>query len=105
MYNHYTPQSDGSYRRSSMPDSRPAAPQMNIPASAPAPEPPHPPVCGAAPSPCPPPPGLFAFLRNLLPGTLDSADLTVIFLVLLLNRADCDDGTSPLLTLALYFLL
>lgn len=49
--------------------------------------------------------GVFSFLRGLLPREIDTADLMVIFLVLLMNREECNDGFSPLLTLALYFLL
>lgn len=120
MYNHYTPQSDGSYHRSTRPEParRPTAPQMNIPVS-PAPQQsqqsasnqsarPHPsqscqnqsaPIASCSDS------GVFSFLRGLLPRQIDTADLMVIFLVLLMNKEECNDGFSPLLTLALYFLL
>ncbi len=121
MYNHYTPQSDGSYHRSTRPDParRPTAPQMNIPVSAsvqqqsqqsasnqsartvssqPCQNQSAPMMsCGSS--------GIFSFLRGLLPREIDTADLMVIFLVLLMNREECNDGFSPLLTLALYFLL
>lgn len=122
MYNYYTPQSDGSYHRSTRPDParRPASPQMNIPVTPPvqqqsqqsapnssaytAPAQAHQNTVGPAAS-CENSGGIFSFLRGLLPRKIDTADLMVIFLVLLMNREECSDGFSPLLTLALYFLL
>ena len=110
MYNHYIPQSDGSYRRSAAPDQRrrPDSPK-------PKPEPPKPPECTpdpptpALPPPCPAPPpqqhsGILDFLKGLLPRTIDTADLMIVFLLLLMNKED-EGGLSPILTLALYFLL
>lgn len=120
MYNHYTPQSDGSYHRSTRPDPvrRPTSPQINIPGS---------PTSQNAPQTSTNQPShvvssqscinqplpvrasgnsdIFSFIRKLLPHGIDTADLMVIFLVLLMNQEDCSDGFSPLLTLALYFLL
>ena len=104
MYNHYIPQSDGSYRRNPQPEQRRANPPR------PKPEPPKP-----EPSP-PPPPSLpcstqqpnqasiLDFFRGLLPRGLDTADLMIVFLLLLMNKDD-ESGISPVLTLALYFLL
>ncbi len=118
MYNHYTPQSDGSYHRSTRPDParRPTAPQMNIPVSqsvsqqSASAQNAHHVSSQPQQSPCAPAascatPGILPFLRGLLPRDIDTADLMVIFLVLLMNREECNDGFSPLLTLALYFLL
>lgn len=123
MYNHYTPQSDGSYHRSTRPDParRPTAPQMNIPgASQQQSSQPHQQTSpmqnthssasqscqnASAPMTSCSNSGIFSFLRGLLPREIDTADLMVIFLVLLMNRDDCNDGFSPLLTLALYFFL
>lgn len=104
MYNHYIPQSDGSYRRSSVPEQRRPTPPK------PKPEPPKPePPC---PPPEPPKPeschyqsqGILNFLRGLLPRQIDTADLMIVFLLLLMNKED-EGGLSPVLTLALYFLL
>lgn len=107
MYNHYIPQSDGSYRRSGQPETRrgsqPPRPKPEPPKECP-PEPPKPvPV----PPPCQAPQnqaGLLDFFRGLLPRGLDTSDLMIVFLLLLMNRDD-EGGLSPVLTLALYFLL
>ena len=109
MYNHYIPQSDGSYRRSSQTDQRrPTPPQKPKPESKPEqnpPCPPKPPV--PIPPDCPLPQNqgsILDFFKGLLPRGLDTADLMIVFLLLLMNRDD-ESGLSPVLTLALYFLL
>lgn len=106
MYNHYIPQSDGSYRRSAQQENRRPAPQPK-----PRPEPPQEcppePTKPAPPPPCPPPQpqgSLLDFFKGLLPRGLDTADLMIVFLLLLMNKDD-EGGLSPILTLALYFLL
>ena len=111
MYNHYIPQSDGSYRRSAPQEQRRPAPSPK-PRPEPRPErpkecPPEPPKPARLPPPCPPPQSggnLLDFFRKLLPRGLDTADLMIVFLLLLMNRDD-EGGLSPILTLALYFLL
>ena len=105
MYNHYIPQSDGSYRRSAQPEQRhPAPPPKPEPRPEPPKEcPPEPP----RPVPCPPPQNqgsILDFFKNLLPRGLDTANLMIVFLLLLMNKDD-EGGLSPILTLALYFLL
>ena len=100
MYNHYTPQSDGSYRRNPQPEQRRPNPPHPRP-EPPRPEPPPPPP------PCPPPQSqgsILDFFKGLLPRGLDTADLMIVFLLLLMNKDD-EGGLSPILTLALYFLL
>ena len=96
MYNHYIPQSDGSYRRSSIPEqqrqSRRSAP---IPSPAPAQNVPEQHGTG----------GILSFLKGLLPRQIDTDDLLIILLIFLMNREEDCDGLSPMLTLALYFLL
>ena len=103
MYNHYIPQSDGSYRRNPQPEHRRATkPKPEPPKECP-PEPPKP----APPPPCPPRQdqgSILDFFKNLLPRGLDTADLMIVFLLLLMNKDD-EGGISPVLTLALYFLL
>ena len=47
----------------------------------------------------------LSFLRKLLPKDLDISDLIIIGLLLLLSSDDCEDDLSPILTIALYFLL
>ena len=101
MYNHYIPQSDGSYRRNPQPEQRRPNPPRQKP-EPPKPEPPPPP-----PPPCPPPQNqgnILDFFKGLLPRGLDTADLMIVFLLLLMNKDD-EGGLSPVLTLALYFLL
>ncbi len=119
MYNHYIPQSDGSYRRSTMPDSsrrNPPPPGRPNPQPLPpkppespgCPPPPPPPLPPPKPVPCPPPSqgaGIMEFLKGLLPRQMDATDLLVILLLLLMNRDENGEGLSPLLTIALYFLL
>ena len=120
-YNHYTPQSDGSYRRSTVQEpSRRSGLKPPYPAQPPQktapPPPPKPAPCDPVPEPpCPPPKaeptcrgpeqGILSFIRGLLPREIDAADLLVISLLLLMNREEKDGGMSPLLTIALYFLL
>ena len=107
MYNHYIPQSDGAYRRSAQPEQRHPAPPPKLKPE-PRPEPPK--ECPPAPPrpvPCPPPQNqgsILDFFKNLLPRGLDTADLMIVFLLLLMNKDD-EGGLSPILTLALYFLL
>ena len=105
MYNHYIPQGDGSYRRSAQPEPRRPAPPPK-----PRPEPPKPEVPSPPPEPPKPEPchrqsqGILDFFKGLLPRGLDTADLMIVFLLLLMNQDDAG-GLSPMLTLALYFLL
>ena len=111
MYNHYIPQSDGSYRRSAQQEHRRPAPPPK-PKQEPKPEPPKdcppepPKPIPAPPPPCPPQPqgSILDFFKKLLPRGLDTADLMIVFLLLLMNQDD-EGGLSPILTLALYFLL
>ena len=113
MYNRYIPQPDGSFRRSRVEDPRPKPP---TPKPEPCDMPPQPPCREEPPCPppeppkptCPPPrhgeigPG---FLRQLLPRDIDSGDLIVILLLLLMAR-DCEeDRSTALLTLALYLIM
>lgn len=104
MYNHYIPQSDGSYRRSAVPEQRRPSPPKPKP-EPPKQEPPCPPAEPPRPAPCPPQSkGVLEFLKGLLPREIDTADLMIVFLLLLMNKED-EGGLSPILTLALYFLL
>ena len=132
MYNHYIPQSDGSYRRNYVPENTPRRhPQRPAPPPPPPQQPPHPPKRDdqkpvqedrkpdpkpTPPShdPCPPPQEFerhhehsspLSFLKKLLPKDLDSYDMIIIALLLLLTNDDCEGDIAPLLTIALYFLL
>lgn len=120
MYNRYIPQSDGSYRRSRVPDRVPESPKPPIHPHSP---PGIPSVC-QEPVPCPPPPkkkpgrpvpekkpscqnpdSLTGFFRNLLPKDLDTGDLLIILLLLLMCGDREEDKSNALLTLALYFFM
>ena len=109
MYNHYIPQSDGSFRRSSVQDQnrRPQKPPAPPPPPPKPPEPPKPEPC--TPPPCVPPPpqpqGPLSLLKKLLPKDMDTADLIIIALLLLIGLEDDCDDLAPILTIALYFLL
>ena len=108
MYNRYIPQPDGSYRRSRMPGPPPPQSKKPLPFS-----PPEPQECEP---PCPPPEppkrpvskqctGAGDFLKQLLPKGLDTGDLLIIVLLLLM-AGDCpEDQNTALLTLALYLFL
>ncbi len=109
MYNRYIPQPDGSYQKNRIPDpckadrpiQRPAAKQessdcQNKPNNPPPGGKPYQPVRHS---------DAGDFLRRLLPKELDTGDLLII-LLLLLMAGDCkDDKNTALLTLALYFFL
>lgn len=93
MYNRYIPQQDGTYRKDSIPTPPPPVP---------VPEPQR-----ESGNHCPSPPsktqeGAFTFLKQLIPQNLDTGDLLII-LMLLLIAGDCEDSKNNwLLTLALY---
>jgi hypothetical protein len=120
MYNRYIPQSDGSYRKKKIPEpTLQEAPNQHLmkPLSKPCPIPPP------IPEQCPPPKaldrhhhnkkpmhhckqdGITDFFKQLLPKDLDTADLLIIILLLLMS-GDCEkDRNNALLTLALYFFM
>ena len=108
LYNRYIPQPDGSYHKNRTPEPMPPTKPPNQ-GSLPKPEPP---VCTAAP-PCPEPPARHpprpepapGFLRQLLPKNLDTGDLVIILLLLLMAGDREDAKANALLTLALYFLM
>ena len=88
MYNRYIPAPDGTYKKHSVSD----------------------PPCPPTPPPEPPkfhkPPGsgnIGHFLGNLLPAGLDTEDLIVVLLLLLIS-GDCKDGSNTALTTMLIYL-
>jgi len=127
MYNRYIPPPDGSFLRNRVPDrSRPSPPPkpQPEPCGPPGPEPIVPP----APEPCPPkkppcqpkePPkqehrprrqespgnSIGGFFRQLLPKDLDTSDLLIILLLLLMAGDCAEDQNTALLTLALYLFM
>ena len=102
MYNRYTPQADGSYQRSRLPDTqhpgaKSTAPEKHIPAESP--------PQFTSPVQKPQQEGLLSLFKNLLPKNIDTGDLIIILLILLMSN-DCEkDRNHALLTLALYFFL
>ena len=110
MYNRYIPQPDGSYRRDPVEDRPHPQPEPCRE------EPPKEQPCPPPPPPCHPEPpkqepqcqqnfGAGDFLRRLLPRNLDTGDLIVI-LLLLLMAGDCpEDRNAALLTLAIYLFM
>lgn len=128
MYNRYVSQSDGSFRKSRVPD---APPRRPTPPPPPPPQhhedapqqaapqcPPKKPERPSCPPPKPqrpsPPPRhqpepvgmpLGGFLRQLLPQNFDTGDLVVVLLILLI-AGDCpEDRSTALLTLVLYLFM
>lgn len=105
MYNRYVPQPDGSFRRNRMPETaRPPEKPQSPPPQNTCPPPPCPEPA------CPPPQPrqeerIGSFLRNLLPKDLDTGDLLIILLLLLMAGDREESRTDALLTLALYLFL
>lgn len=113
MYNRYIPQSDGTYQRSRIQDIRPSEPPREQPTAPPPPcPPPEPPRRYCPPSRPRPKPNresentsILGFLKQLLPNGLDTGDLLVVLLLLLMS-GDCqEDQNTALLTLALYLFM
>ena len=115
MYNRYTPQSDGSYRRDKMPDRsqmpQPPRPQHPQPHPQPPAQPYIPPPQEAPP--CPPSipysvqpqMGITGFLRQLLPPNFDTGDFLIILLLLLMAGDNEEEKGTALLTLAFYLFM
>lgn len=110
MYNRYVPQSDGSFQRSRVPEPvkppklapEPPPKQEPPPIPEPVPEkPPEPPK--ERPKPCPKSAG--SFLKGLLPRNLETEDLMVLLLLLLMTGDENPENSNLLLTLAIYLLL
>lgn len=115
MYNRYVPQPDGTYRKNRLQEPvPPEPPRKQRRPTAPSPPPCPPPVVQESCS--PPRPAqkphrkneadtLTGFFKHLLPKELETADLLIILLILLM-AGDCEeDKNNALLTLALYFFM
>lgn len=112
MYNRYTPQPDGTYRRKTVPvpQHREVAPPVIGDPPAPVISIPDDPPRSKAPARQRPPmhrPEVSAgsFLRDLLPRDLDTGDLLIIILLLLMASDSSDDQGNALFTLALYLFM
>ena len=95
MYNRYIPQQDGTYQKNRVP----------TPPHQPAPPKPQPQPCQESSPPMRQPEGALSFLKQLLPKDLDTGDLLIILLLLLMAGDGKDNKNSWLLTLALYLFL
>lgn len=103
MYNRYSPQPDGSYRKNILHDNSPPPKQEGFP-----PPPDLPDVSALSASPTHPPQigsNIPSFLRRLLPKDMDTGDLFIILLLLLMAGDSQENKTNSILTLALYFLM
>lgn len=108
MYNRYIPQPDGTYLRSRIPEPRQRKiPEVHIPPTVP-----EMPISetdesrshafNQNPTPFD---GITSMLHQLLPRKIDTGDLMVMLLLLLI-AGDCEkDKNNALLTLALYFFM
>ena len=92
MYNRYIPTEDGSFRRQSLPDG--PQPLSQPPAPPPPPSPPRKPAEGAG-----------SFLGGLLPRGLDTEDLIVVLLLLLMSENCTDTPNTALVTMLIYLFL
>lgn len=112
MYNRYTPQGDGSYRRSRMsePEKSHQKPKEIFESPSISADIPLGSKCTYTQLPprphrTTPPVGISTFFKNLLPRDFDTEDL-IIILLLLLMAGDCkEDQNYALLTLVLYLFL
>lgn len=95
MYNRYIPQQDGTYQKNHIPTPPPPPP----------PEPKESAPCDEQKPPYRKPEGAFSFLQQLLPQNLDTGDLLIIVLILLMAGDSNDSKNAWLLTLALYLFL
>lgn len=106
MYNRYIPQPDGSYRKHRMEGTSAAQEREPAPQHSP-PEKPE----QTAPVPPQRPPlsllggGAWDFLQRLLPKDLDTGDLLVMVLLLLMAGDSEKEKGNALLTLALYLFM
>lgn len=117
MYNRYIPQPDGSYRRDRVADPQPqrrhqppkqeceetCEPETACPLPKQEQECAH--EMPRKQAPCRRNTGAGDFLRQLLPKNLDTGDLLVIILLLLMAGDCAEDQNTALLTLALYLFL
>lgn len=106
MYNRYIPQPDGSHRRRMVNEPQPSQQTQH-------PQQPQPQITTAPPvvfeeTPVSSPPPVFRagdFLKRLIPKDLDTGDLLIIVLLLLMSGECKEEKNTALLTLALYLFM
>ena len=109
MYHRYLPNGNGQYRRQDVPERKPAPPPPPPPIPPeprPVPPPPPRPTPPVPPQPPIPPPAPFPipFLEKLFPG-MDSGDLLLLLIMLLLLSEGTEDAVSTVMTLAIFLIL
>lgn len=97
MYNRYVPNQDGTYQKNRVQKPEPECKNTPSPPACPPPEPSEPPYRA--------PGGAGDFLWQLLPKNLDTGDLLIIVLLLLMSGDSKENQNTWLLTLALYLFL
>lgn len=97
MYNRYIPQQDGTYQKNRIPTTQPPPPQPQEPRKEHVPEPVRQPPMQTQ--------SATSFLYQLLPKGLDTGDLLIIVLLLLMAGDGKENSSTWLLTLALYLFL
>lgn len=101
MYHRYLPNGNGQYRRQDVPERKPAPPPPPAaPEPIPVPPPPPPPPRSVP----PPAPFPIPFLEKLFPG-MDSGDLLLLLIMLLLLSEGTEDAVSTVMTLAIFLIL
>lgn len=109
MYSRYTPTEDGSYRRQSVMDAeaQPPQPETQIRPDAPASVRPPAPPEDTAPhrAAAHPPTPLRALLRRFLPQQMDTGDLLILLIFLLILIDGEEDNRTVLITLAIFLFL
>lgn len=96
MYNRYIPQHDGGYQKKRLPDNVPKPIAQSAPPPPPCPPEKTPPTKHA---------GVLDFFKGLLPSELDTGDLLIILMLLLMAGDNKESKHTPLLTLVLYLLM
>ena len=114
MYNRYIPQEDGTYACKSVGeeygtialDAKSPGPENTQAPPPQSPMPPSPPPQSPMP-PSPPPKlqGIGEFFRQLLPRGVDTVDLLVVLLLLLMAGDSPEDQGNAMLTMGLYLFL
>lgn len=109
MYNRYTPRQDGGFHRDRVPEAseparnHPQSPQRQNHNTPEHPAGEQPPQC--CPAPYPMPSSASGFLSGLLPRNMDTGDLLMLLILLLLLNDGSESAPDPLLTIALFFLM
>lgn len=93
MYNRYTPKQDGSFNKNRVTE-QPSPPRKE-----------QPPECREQPRKEMRPCTASGFLSGLVPKSMDTGDLLMLLILLLLLSDGSENAPDPLLTIALFFLM